>query len=97
MKLSKSQVENVAKLARLELTEAEIDQYTKELSAIMDYVESLNKLDVQGVEPTYHVVPLRNVLREDETRPSFKTEELLSLVPSHDTRSIKVPKIIEAE
>ena len=95
MHFSKEQVDHLAKLCLLELTPAEIERYTRELNSIIEYVEKLNKLDTSQVEPTYYVVPKINVLREDRVTASFKQQDLLSVVPSHEDGAIKVPKIIE--
>jgi aspartyl-tRNA(Asn)/glutamyl-tRNA(Gln) amidotransferase subunit C len=96
MKLTKTQVEQVATLARLELSEQEVGRYSQDLTAILEYVDQLKKTNTEGVLPTYHVGPSTGELREDEVRPSFKREDLLSGAPDHDDRSIRVPQIIEA-
>ena len=96
MKLAKEGVQHIAGLARLKLSPAEIERYAKELTAIVGYIEQLNELDTKNVEPTYHVVPAKNVFRKDETKTSFTPDELLSSAPDHDQHAIRVPKIIEA-
>jgi len=94
MKLSRAQVEHVAMLARLELTEEEIATYTGQLNSILDYAAILERLDTQDVEPTAHVVPLHNVLREDVVRTSLSQEKVLSNAPDADNGFFRVPKIV---
>jgi aspartyl-tRNA(Asn)/glutamyl-tRNA(Gln) amidotransferase subunit C len=94
-KLSNEAVIKLAKLSRLKLSEAEIDQYRKELEAILTYVERLEKVDVDGLEPTYQVTGLQNVMRKDEvTNQRATPEELLARVPLTDNRFIKVRRMI---
>jgi aspartyl-tRNA(Asn)/glutamyl-tRNA(Gln) amidotransferase subunit C len=95
MPVSREDVEYVAKLARIELTEDERDTLTSQLSSILDHIEKLNELDIAGVEPTFHVLDVTNVFREDEVRPSLPTEETLKNAPARDGDFFKVPKILE--
>jgi len=95
MALTRSQVEHVARLARLALTEAEKETYTEQLSRILDHVESMNRLDTSNVPPTYQAVALQNVLRGDEPHQSLDREKLLSQAPDHEAGCFKVPKITE--
>ncbi len=95
MKISKKDVEHVARLARLRLTEEEKEKLGKQLNQILEYVEKLNELDTKNVEPTSHVVPLKNVLREDEVKPSLPVEEVLSNAPDKKGKYFKVPRIIK--
>lgn len=95
MHFSKEQIEHLSKLCLIELLPDEIERYTQELNAIIEYIEKLNKLDTSQVEPTYHVMPKGNVLREDKVIPSFSPQDLLNVVPAHEEGAIKVPKIIE--
>ncbi|MCD5397907.1 Asp-tRNA(Asn)/Glu-tRNA(Gln) amidotransferase subunit GatC [candidate division NPL-UPA2 bacterium] len=95
MKISKKEVEHVAKLARLRLTDEEKNKFGKQLSRILEYVEKLNELDTEKVEPTSHVVSLPNVLREDEVKPSLPVEDVLSNAPDKKGNYFKVPRIIE--
>lgn len=81
MKISRSEVEHIADLARLELSEGEIKQLETDLSQILEYVEQLNELDTTDVLPTAHVVVKGDVLREDESRPSLPSEDILSNAP----------------
>ncbi len=88
-------MEHVAKLARLRLTEEEKEKFGKQLSEILEYVEKLNELDTEKVKPAPHVVPLKNVMREDEVKPSLSVEEALANAPAREGKYFKVPKIIE--
>lgn len=95
MKITKQEVEHVAKLARLELSEQEKDKLTDQLSGILTYVETLNGLDTTGVEPTAHVLDLKNVMRDDVAAPSLPRERALANAPDQAAGHYKVPKIIE--
>jgi aspartyl-tRNA(Asn)/glutamyl-tRNA(Gln) amidotransferase subunit C len=94
-KIDEAQVRNVAKLSRLELTEAEIEEFTGQLSAILDYVEKMNELDTTDVEPLAHCLPISNVLREDCAKESLGTEKTLTNAPQRDGEFFKVPKILD--
>jgi len=89
--IDRDQVLHVARLARLELSEAELDKMAGELSGILDHVERMNELDLEGVEPTTHVVQLENVLRADEPRPSWPREKILEPAPDPDEGAFRVP------
>jgi len=95
MKISKQEVEHVAKLARLELSEEEKDRLTDQLSNILTYVEKLNELDTTGVEPTAHVLDIKNVMRDDIATPSLPQDRALANAPEKAAGHYKVPKIIE--
>jgi len=95
MALTQSQVEHVAKLARLSLTEQEKGAFTEQLSRILEHVESLNRLDTADVPPTYHAVTLQNVLREDKPHTSLDRGKVLSQAPQAEAGCFKVPKITE--
>jgi aspartyl-tRNA(Asn)/glutamyl-tRNA(Gln) amidotransferase subunit C len=95
MKISKQEVEHVAKLARLELTDQEKEKLTDQLSNILTYVEKLNELDTKGVEPTAHVLDINNVMRNDEPGVSLTQERALANAPEKAAGHYKVPKIIE--
>jgi aspartyl-tRNA(Asn)/glutamyl-tRNA(Gln) amidotransferase subunit C len=92
--VSRDDVEYVAKLARIELTEEEKNTLTSQLNSILGHIEKLSELDTEGVEPTFHVFDVQNVFREDEVRPSLPTEEILKNAPVRDGNFFKVPKII---
>ena len=95
MPLTPEEVEHVALLSRLELTEEERALFTRQLSAIVDYFQQLRELDTAGVPPTSHVVPMQNVLREDSPRPSLSQEEALANAPEEQQDCFLVPRIIE--
>jgi len=94
-RIDAEQVRKVAKLARLALTDAEIEEFTGQLGAILGYVEKMDELDTTGVEPLAHCLPISNILRTDEVRPSLGTEMTLSNAPDSDGPFFKVPKILD--
>jgi aspartyl-tRNA(Asn)/glutamyl-tRNA(Gln) amidotransferase subunit C len=89
--IDRDQVLHVARLARLELSEPELERMAGELSGILDHVERMNELDLEGTEPTSHVVALENVLRPDEPRPSWPRERILEPAPDRDEGAFRVP------
>jgi len=95
MAIDKKDVLHVADLARLALTEKEIDIYTTQLQRILGYVEKLSELDTTGVEPTTYTVPLKTALRADKVTESLPREETLWNAPEEDRGCFKVPQIIE--
>lgn len=95
MKITEKEIEHVANLARLNLTPDEKQKMTKELAEIIGFADKLNELDTQGVEPTAHVLPISNVFRKDEVRPSFDREQIISNAPTVEDGCIKVPKVVE--
>jgi aspartyl-tRNA(Asn)/glutamyl-tRNA(Gln) amidotransferase subunit C len=95
MRITKQDVEQVAKLARLEITETEKEAFTQQLSGILTYVEKLNALKTAGVEPTATVLGQTNVFREDKARPSLPVEKALANAPEQAAGFFVVPKIIE--
>ena len=95
MEITKQEVEKVAKLARLELTEVEKTAFTKQLSQILTHVETLNQYDSAGVEPTATVLGQVNVFRADEVRPSLPVEKAVANAPESAQGFFVVPKIIE--
>ena len=94
MSLSEKDVQYVAKLARLEVTDQEVAKYTQQLANILEYVQQLNKLDTTNVEPLAHVLDLKNVTREDKPAPSLTQQEVLSNGPEVQSGHFKVPKIM---
>jgi len=95
--ISRDDVAHVARLARLELTDPELDTYTTQLAAILDHAADVEALDVAGVAPTSHPYPLRNVLRVDEVRPSIDREEVLAQAPDVEDGRFRVPTILGEE
>ena len=81
----------MAKLARLRLSDEEIERMSAELSGILDHIEKIEELDLDGVEPTSHVVNLENVLRPDEPRPSWPRERMLDVAPDAGEGGFRVP------
>ena len=88
---------HVAKLARLELTDEELDLFTPQLAAVIDHAADVEALDLADVPPTAHPYPLRNVFREDELRPSIDREEVLAEAPAVEDGRFKVPAILGDE
>lgn len=95
MSITTKDVEHVAALARLELSEEEKAVYTEQLNAILKYAEQLNALDTEGVEPTSHAVPLFNVLREDTPKESLPIEKVMLNAPEEEDGQFKVPAVLE--
>jgi aspartyl-tRNA(Asn)/glutamyl-tRNA(Gln) amidotransferase subunit C len=89
--LSRDQVLHVARLARLELTEAELETMAGELSGVLDHIEKIGELDLEAVPPTSHVVEVENVLRADEPRPSLPREVILASAPDPSPDGFRVP------
>lgn len=87
----RAQVLHVARLARLELTEGEVERMADELSGVLDHIERIGELDLDGVEPTSHVVALENVLRADEPEPSLSRERALANAPDASDAGFRVP------
>lgn len=95
MKITRKDVETVALLSRLEIPEGDIEKVTGQLNAILEYVDVLNKVETANVEPTAHVLPMKNVFRPDEVKPSLPRELALSNAPEQEDGYFKVPKIVE--
>ena len=93
--ISREDVAHVARLARLALDPAELERMRTQLDGILAYVDQLRALDVEGVEPTSHAVPLVNVLREDTVVPPFAQEAMLANAPDRVGELFRVPRIIE--
>ena len=94
MKITKQEVEHVALLARLHLSETEIEQFTGQIDAILMYMDKLNELDTKDVEPTSHVIEVGNVVREDQVGDSIPVEDALANAPDKENDFFKVPRII---
>jgi aspartyl-tRNA(Asn)/glutamyl-tRNA(Gln) amidotransferase subunit C len=93
-RISRADVEHVAMLARLALTDDEIEQFTRELGAILDYAADVSALETDDVPPTAHPLPLVNVLRPDEVRPGLDRDEVLSEAPAAEDGQFRVPRIL---
>ncbi|MFK2826046.1 Asp-tRNA(Asn)/Glu-tRNA(Gln) amidotransferase subunit GatC [Bacillus sp. B190/17] len=94
-RISEEQVRHVANLARLAITDEEVELFTSQLDSIIGFAEQLNELDTTGVKPTSHVLDVKNVLREDKSAPGLPREEVLKNAPDHADGQIRVPAIIE--
>ena len=88
-------IQKIATLARLNLTQEEAELYQAQLGKILDYMDVLARHDLGGVEPTAHAMPVHNVLRTDETRPSFSREVALSNAPKSSHGQFQIPKVVE--
>ncbi len=95
VEIRKEQVEHVAKLARLEVSEDEKAMFARQLSAILTYMDQLKEVDTEGVEPTATVLPTENVFREDAVKPSLTQERALANAPDQADGFFRVPKILE--
>jgi aspartyl-tRNA(Asn)/glutamyl-tRNA(Gln) amidotransferase subunit C len=93
--ITRDDVDAVARLARLHLTEAEKERMREQLNGILTYIDKLRALDTEGVEPTSHAVPLVNVMREDDPRPCLPPSEMLANAPDRVGDAVRVPRIIE--
>ena len=95
MKITRAEVEHVGRLARLALTDEELDSLTNEMDAILDYVEQLKSLDTDGIVPTAHAVPMENAFRPDVIKPSFTPEQALCNAPDAAESAFRVRRVIE--
>ena len=93
--ITKQQVEHVAKLARLNLSEEEKELYTKQLSKILDYIDQLNEINTEGIEPMTQPIPIINVMREDIVKKQFERQDMLKNAPHEEYGFFRVPKIGE--
>lgn len=89
------EVKHVANLARLSVTEEETVKFTKQLDSIITFAEQLNELDTEGIEPTTHVLKMKNILREDKASEGLSRDEVLKNAPDHQDGQFKVPSILE--
>lgn len=94
-KIDEAQVRKVAKLSRLDLSDDEVGRLSGELSAVVEYIEKLNELDVDGVEPLAHCLPIHNVFREDVVKESLSNEDALANAPQRHEEYFKVPKVLD--
>jgi len=95
MKLSREEVKHLALLARLGLSEAELERFREQLSNILENFETLQQVDTTDVEPTAHSIALENVLRDDEPMPSLPAGEVLANAPSQEEDHFKVRAVLE--
>ncbi|OZI10990.1 Asp-tRNA(Asn)/Glu-tRNA(Gln) amidotransferase GatCAB subunit C [Bacillaceae bacterium SAS-127] len=94
-RITEEQVRHVANLARLAVTDEEVEKFTSHLDAIISFAEQLNELDTTDVLPTSHVLDMKNIMRKDEAKPGLPQEEVLKNAPDHQNGQIRVPSIIE--
>jgi aspartyl-tRNA(Asn)/glutamyl-tRNA(Gln) amidotransferase subunit C len=94
-KLDEQQVRHVAKLSRLKLSDADVHRYAEQLTSILGYVDQLSAVDVEGVEPMAHPLPLHNVLRADVVQAALTVEQVLANAPEKDPPYFAVPKVLD--
>jgi aspartyl-tRNA(Asn)/glutamyl-tRNA(Gln) amidotransferase subunit C len=95
MKITRQQVEHVARLARLGLSDEEMERMRAQLDAILTYIDKLNELDTSQVTPTSHVIPMTNIFREDVASPSLSQDQALANAPDRQEAFFRVPRILE--
>ena len=93
-RISSDEVKNVARLARLELNESEIQQHAEQLEKILEYIKQLEKINTENIPCTTRAIEVANVLRKDEKKDYANVEEIINLAPSREDKFFKVPKII---
>ncbi|MGZ4690912.1 MAG: Asp-tRNA(Asn)/Glu-tRNA(Gln) amidotransferase subunit GatC [Acidimicrobiia bacterium] len=96
-RISRTDVEHVANLARLALSGEEIEQFTEQLAVILEHAQDVAALDLEGIPPTAHPAPLVNVLRPDEVRPTLDRDEVLAQAPAAEDGRFRVPRILGEE
>ena len=94
MTISREEVRHVARLARLDLAEDVLDTMAEQLDGILGYMETLNRVDTEGIAPTAHAVSLTTPLREDERRPHLERDAALANAPERDEETFLVPRVI---
>ena len=94
MSITADEVKQVARLARLEVLENELETITEQLDRILGYIDKLNELDTSGIKPTTHAVEMENAFRDDETRPSLSQQEALANGPEQNGEAFVVPRVI---
>ena len=95
MKITRDEVAHVAKLARLDMAEKEMDEFTGTLNAILEYADKLNRVDIKDTLPTAHVLPLKNVFRQDKIGKCLPRAAALANAPQEEKGMFRVPRIIE--
>jgi aspartyl-tRNA(Asn)/glutamyl-tRNA(Gln) amidotransferase subunit C len=93
-RITTGEVAHVAQLARLRLTDEELEMFTAQLAAVLDHARDVEALDLTGVEPTAHPLPLRNVLRDDTPEPCLDRAEVLAQAPDVEADRFRVPRIL---
>lgn len=97
MKLSPAEVEHVAQLAQLALSDEEKELFREHLSSILEYAERLQELDTEAIPPTATVLPLENVMRDDQVQPSLPLADVLANAPEVEADFFRVPVVLETE
>ena len=97
MAVTRKEVEHIAELARLKFKDEELESFTIQINEILAYMDQLNELDTENVEPLLHPVEGNNVFRKDATKPSIEREDALKNAPQKDDEFFKVPKVIGGE
>ncbi|HEX6030601.1 MAG TPA: Asp-tRNA(Asn)/Glu-tRNA(Gln) amidotransferase subunit GatC [Tepidiformaceae bacterium] len=95
MSLTPADVLHIARLARIELSEADVSRFTAQLSGILDHFAALAAVDTEGLEPTAHPLPLANVMRDDEVAPSLRRDEVLANAPDQEEGYLRVRAVLE--
>ena len=95
MSVSKEELYHIAKLSKLEISEEKIDEITQKISDIVDFANALATVNIEGVNPTAHILDIKNVLREDKIEESFNREVILQNAPKVEGGCISVPKVVE--
>ncbi|MCH8849984.1 MAG: Asp-tRNA(Asn)/Glu-tRNA(Gln) amidotransferase subunit GatC [Chloroflexi bacterium] len=95
MRLTREEVQHIAKLARIGFSESDVAMFQEELSEILGHFEALRALDTKGVPPTSHAVPLENVMRADEVSPSLSQEDVLANAPRSEDGAFRVQAVLE--
>lgn len=95
MKITESDIQNVASLSRLKIRPHESEKIISQLNEILTYVENLNSIDTTNIEPTTYALPMQNVFREDKVKPSLERELALSNAPQQEDGYFKVPRVLE--
>ena len=93
-RLTRQDAAYVARLARIELSEDELDRYAGQLADVLEHAAAVSALDTEGVAPTSHPLPLRNVMRDDEVQPSLDRQEVLAEAPAAEEGRFRVPRIL---
>ncbi len=93
--ITKDEVRHISHLARIDMDDNKLLQYTKNLEDIIHYIDKLSQVNIQSTKPTSHVLPLKNVFRADKIRPSLDRKTVLEISPEHLNGSFKVPQVIE--
>ena len=96
-RIDRKEVERIARLARLRLSDSEVEAMTSQLAAVLDYAEQLSAVDTTGIEPTAHVTPVATPLREDRAAPPLSPERAVANAPAHAESAFLVPPVLEGE